>query len=140
MHITLLFLGEVSEEKIERLIKKTEKLNFKSFEVKIKNTGAFPSEKKPQVFWAGVESSEIKNLNVEIKKMAEEAGIETEDREFQPHLTLGRIREKCNLEKLIEENKKEFGGFKVDEILLKKSVLTSEGFEHKTIGKIYLTG
>jgi 2'-5' RNA ligase len=133
IHITVLFLGEVEEQKIQFLIKKLSEFEFQSFQVRLKNAGAFPSEKNPRVFWVGIESEELSRLNSELKKIAEAVGIEAESRKFQPHLTLGRIKEKCDLRSWAEQNKKDFGTFKVEKLLLKKSTPTQKGHFHETI-------
>lgn len=138
IHITVLFLGDVDEKKIRVLTEKLSEFKFQSFQVTLKKAGAFPSEKNPRVFWVGVEGEELLKLNSELKKIAETAGIEVESRKFQPHLTLGRIKEKCDLTNWSEQNKKEFGTFKAEKILLKKSAPTPRGRVHQTIKEFYL--
>jgi len=138
LHLTLLFLGEVEKEKIEALSEKLSQFKFPSFEVQLKNAGAFPSEKNPRVFWIGVESSEIKKLHDQLKKTVNSLGIETENREFKPHLTLGRVKEKCNLKKWVEQNTKTFGSFNADSFFLKQSVFDKNGVAYETLAKVNL--
>jgi 2'-5' RNA ligase len=58
-------------------------------------------------------------------------GFKSEDREFNPHLTLGRVRSQGRMIRLVEEletfEEKEFGTVPVDRILLMRSELTPKG-------------
>ena len=55
IHITLKFLGEVREEKIEEIFQVIEKITAKigPFTLKIEGTGAFPNFASPRVIWMG---------------------------------------------------------------------------------------
>ncbi len=139
LHLTLLFLGEVDEKKVEILSEKLSGFKFPCFEILIKNAGAFPSEKNPRVFWIGAESEEIENLHSQLKKIVQSIGIKTEEIDFHPHLTLGRIKEKCDLKDWIKQNKKSFGSFKTSKILLNRSVFEKNAVVHETLKEIKLS-
>ena len=63
------------------------------FEMIIKGAGVFKNLKDPRVIWTGIEHSEkLNKLNESIKPGLKDAGIILEDRTFNPHLTLGRIK------------------------------------------------
>lgn len=91
------------------------------------------------VWRIGVESSEIENLHSQLKRIVQSIGIKTEEKDFHPHLTLGRIKEKCNLNEWVEKNNKKFGSFKTCKILLKKSVFEKNGVAHETLKEINLS-
>jgi 2'-5' RNA ligase len=130
-HLTLKFLGEVDENKLEEIKKKLKQIPFSPFKLKLKDTGVFPSEKFIRVVWIGLEDGEqIKQLQQQIENSLEEM-FKKDDR-FHPHITLARI-------KFIENEKKEEFISKIKEIKIEpkeieiksfkliKSTLTGEG-------------
>ncbi len=96
IHLTLKFLGEISED---ALIRATEALGpacegHGRFEVAISGFGVFPSERKARVLWAGTgEGSErLRDLAGAVESGLAAVGFEREVRPYVPHLTLGRAR------------------------------------------------
>jgi 2'-5' RNA ligase len=142
LHMTVKFLGNISESlapKIFKILKKelNERIfNGKTVEYTLKGVGQF---NKFSVIWVKLIGNiqflqEIKNSIEDI--LAEELNIQKDKRmQFKPHLTIGRLKkDKINyqnlnaLKNLIEVNKDlEFGPLIVDQVKLKKSVLTSKG-------------
>jgi 2'-5' RNA ligase len=129
IHLTLKFLGEVSEEKVAEIKQKLEKIDFGSFEASLGRTGVFPDEHYVQVVWVGTEpENSIKFLQQKIEKSL--LGLFEPDAKFTPHLTLARVKfikdKKLFIENLhkIKAEKKEF---LVDSFKLIKSTLTPKG-------------
>ena len=103
IHVTLKFLGDVSIKNLEVLKKllETEARNHASFEISVGDLGAFPSERRPRVLWAGVEApQELAVLQRGIESETARLGYAPEDRPFSPHLTLGRIGRNANSQDL----------------------------------------
>ncbi|HSM86801.1 MAG TPA: RNA 2',3'-cyclic phosphodiesterase [Candidatus Limnocylindrales bacterium] len=91
LHVTLKFIGEVKEEKLEKIKACLTGIKAGPFEVNFKNAGFFPTPKSPRVFWVGVEAGEeLAGLAAAIDRELEKLGIEKESRAFHPHLTLAR--------------------------------------------------
>jgi len=142
-HITLKFLGEVEEAKIEEIYKKMrEKLDsFKKFKLALKGMGIFPSKKYMRVVWAGADSKEI----MEIQKIVDDAlsmfGFKKE-KDFKSHLTLCRVKSARNKEKLAEFVEKyenfDFGTAEIDKVEIKKSELQKEGPTYTTLKEVAL--
>lgn len=93
-HVTLFFLGEENDKRIDELIKiiDQEHRGFSSFRIHVKGAGVFPGFKRPRVIWLGIEAGQElydmhRILGKKLKKMKFVEGIST----FTPHLTLGRI-------------------------------------------------
>lgn len=139
LHVTLKFLGEVAEAKVDVIrsalggirSEKPVALEFRGF-------GFFPNEKHPRVFWAGMEaSSNLKTLAGDIEGAIEKLGIAREKREFSPHLTLGRFerpRLPEVLRKLVADNQqREFGSLRTNEFHLIQSKLKPAGAEYTTV-------
>ncbi len=144
LHITLKFLGEIEEEKIEKIKEKLEicAKNFNSANVEIKGIGVFPSEKRLRVLWVGTEDNGyLKKLNNKIEEAMEEFGFERE-REFVSHITIARFKSIPNLnlirEILEKYNSFSFGKFKIVNFNLYESKLMPEGPIYKVITKFKL--
>ncbi len=106
VHATLKFLGEVPEDKIEKVFEGTKNAleGIKSFKLSLKNLGYFPNIKRPRVVWIGVEKGkeELSLMAVKIEEEMEKIGFPKENREFSPHLTIGRVKSPKNIERLTE--------------------------------------
>jgi 2'-5' RNA ligase len=145
IHITLAFPGNTGEEKIIEISKVLEKKceGFGRFEIKIKGAGVFRNLSDPRVIWTGIEPSEkLDQLNILIKSSLTEVGVRLEDRQFRPHLTLGRIKnlKPVNLlGKLIDKFKEsDLQIVPVNEVVLYESILRMQGPLYKPLEKYKL--
>jgi 2'-5' RNA ligase len=94
IHLTLKFLGDVSLVNLEMLknILTSQASANRAFEVRVGDLGAFPSANRPRVLWVGVNAPpELGALQYAIEKETTRLGYAREEREFSPHLTLGRV-------------------------------------------------
>jgi RNA 2',3'-cyclic 3'-phosphodiesterase len=144
LHITLKFIGEASEDKLE-LIKTVmaEAVRGKTaFEISLKGLALLPSPEKPRVICIGADKGdeEIKSIFSKIEEELVLLDFPSEDREFFSHLTIGRIRSKKNIlslsENIIADEKKEFGSFKLRNIELMHSILLSDGPHYKCLNSV----
>ena len=96
VHLTLKFLGDVSEDDLGRVAEALEPVREKHepFEASISGFGAFPSPRKARVLWAGIGegSDRLRTLAEDVEQFLEPLGFERENRPYVPHLTLGRAR------------------------------------------------
>jgi 2'-5' RNA ligase len=96
LHLTLKFLGNVAEDDLIRVEQALEQLRgrHEPFEVSTSGFGAFPSERKARILWAGVGdgSGPLRAVAQSVDDLIENAGFERERRPYVPHLTLGRAR------------------------------------------------
>ena len=145
MHITLVFLGDTDELKIRVIDKLLKELcsDFQSFSFRISGARVFRNMKDPRVIWAGItETEKLKELNSIILSALREKDIVTEERDFSPHLTLGRIKNISDTEILkrsVESfRNKSFQIVNVSEIILYESILRPEGPLYKPLGKYQL--
>jgi len=128
-HLTLKFLGEVSEDKVEKIKEKLSEVKFEPFKVKLGKTGVFPSESYIRVVWIGIEPKE---KVIGIQKQVNEAmqGFGFKKDKFKSHLTLARVKfiddKKAFVEKLKQLEIKPLE-FEVSSFSLMKSTLTPEG-------------
>jgi RNA 2',3'-cyclic 3'-phosphodiesterase len=91
LHVTLKFIGEVSEAKVHEIKAALSSVKTAPFTVKFEGVGFFPSPKSPRVFWIGVEGGPaLSQLAGMIDNATHKLGIAKEERAFSAHLTLAR--------------------------------------------------
>lgn len=94
IHLTIKFLGDVSVSNLEVLQKllQSESGRHFPFEFSAGGIGAFPTNSRPRVVWVGIEApAELQALHRGIDTETARLGYAREEREFSPHLTLGRV-------------------------------------------------
>ena len=148
IHLTLKFLGEIDEKKIDKIIEivqETVKEKDK-FQIRISSLGAFPKIDSPRVIWVGVDTGdkEVKAITKDLEEKIAKIGIPKEDRPFSSHITIGRTRSSLNRQQLVQDlkNKADLGGqnldFYVTKITLFKSTLTPKGPIYEALKEINL--
>lgn len=127
-HLTLKFLGGVSDTKLERVKERLKKISIKPFDLHLSKLGIFPNLKFVQVFWAGIEPE------IKIKKLHERIDSKLidffeADNKFKGHITLGRVKRLRDKDNFLDKiNKIEINGkFTVKNFCLIQSELTSRG-------------
>ncbi len=136
LHLTLKFLGEINDEKVEEVRKKLREIKFEKFETEIDSIGVF-SEKFVRVVWLHL--SNCDDLQKKIDEVLK--GLFDKEKRFMSHLTIARIKYVEDKKKFIKQLKKiEIPkiNFIIDDFRLKESVLTSEGPAYKTLEKYKL--
>ena len=93
-HLTLRFIGEVDHATFYEIGEALAGVSLAPFELSLKGLGTFPPRGLPHTLWAGVDTNEsLVPLKRRIDRTLREIGLESERRNFVPHVTLGRIRE-----------------------------------------------
>ena len=144
IHLTLKFLGEAPEEKLDMLkeILAKEVAQIHPFEISVRKIGVFPKLSRPSVIWIGVENSgKLSTLHRFVEKAASQIGSVPEKRPFSAHLTLGRVTRKGYgskprglIRKTIEESPVyDFGRVQVDSVHIFQSELTPSGAKHRSL-------
>lgn len=143
IHLTLKFLGDTDELLIDRIgeIIIDSVKEIESFEIQLKGAGVFPNERYIKVIWIGIEKGEnIAKIAGNIDEKISVLGFQKEKRKFSAHLTIARVKNVKNKEKLIQTIEKyrdiEFANIKINSIKLKKSDLTPKGPIYTTLKEI----
>lgn len=92
LHITLVFLGHVSDDLIPEICKKVQSASRKSeiFDMNFDRIEIAPSEKDPRMIWLlGGSNDNLRDLVNDIEK---ELAIFSGKKSFRPHVTLGKLR------------------------------------------------
>jgi 2'-5' RNA ligase len=131
IHVTLKFVGEVPEKRIDDIHTALTGLTWKEFTVTVHGVGFFPGNRSPRVFWAGMEAPTMKDLAEQLDTLMERHGFDKEKRAFRPHITLARARDTRIDSSLVtaaaQYEEHDFGSFTVDRIFLFRSTLKSSG-------------
>jgi len=91
LHVTLKFVGGVSDTVVQQMKEALSAVKAQPCEVKFAGVGFFPNEKGARIFWIGVDGGEaLPRLASAVEKALEKLGIELENKEYHPHLTLAR--------------------------------------------------
>ena len=140
-HLTLAFLGEVSDiEPVLAAVASACK-NMSPFTLKFKGLGAFPDLLLPKVVWLGLKG-DLKSLYKLVKNLRGEldgAGIDFDHKVFRPHITLGRIKtsmsrkQRLELGKIISKNRilDIPQTWLVDKVVVYESRLTPSGSDYR---------
>ena len=139
LHVTLKFLGNTDPAKLAPLQKVLASVHSpEPVVLDFHGLGFFPSEKRPRVFWAGMEASaNLKTLAADIDQAVHRLGFRLEDRPFAPHLTLARFQPPGIPPKLLqavrEKSAQAFGSLRTGETHLIESKLKPTGAEYTTV-------
>ena len=133
VHITLKFFGEVPAERCDVIAEalRLAAAGAAPMTLRLSSLGAFPTERRPRVLWAGIEPDPgFAALRERIENACDAIGFAREGVPFAPHVTLGRLREGQRLPPhalaapagaLSPET------FMADELVLYESILTRTG-------------
>ncbi len=129
LHITLEFLGEVSEYDQQQLIEISNHIHIEPFEIELTNVGWW---KKPGVLWIGPQHipKALTNLVGSIKQIVEQQGLETDKRSYQPHVTVAR---KVKQDQLTKQSFEIL--WQVNSFVLVESKSTDKGVVYQTVQK-----
>jgi len=134
-HLTLKFLGNTHRRQFEPLKGALERScnACLPMDVQLNGIGAFPRTKAPRVIWCGVRlgKEELQALAGRIESQLLPLGFPQDEREYSPHVTLGRVRSRKNLKKLIpaleQPTSMEIETFQPTKVALFQSELDSHG-------------
>lgn len=136
LHLTLKFLGEIDENKVEEVKKRLAGIEFGEIECTLGRTGTFSYLDNPKIVWVKINGKGI----MELQKKIDDAllGMFEKEERFMSHLTVARVR--------FVKDKKGFVDYisgigvkkikiKVGKFFLKKSELKSPGPVYSNLGE-----
>jgi len=141
IHLTLKFLGEITEPQIGQITGALSTLEpFERFSIDVKGFGFFPNPARPRVFWAGVVAPpDLAQWAGRIENKMEELGFPREHRDYNPHLTLARFknpRPPPTLRALVEQERDTFfGRFEASEFFLFENKLSPQGPQYRKVAR-----
>ena len=141
-HFTLIFLGEVGEQQVEKIREKLAAVRFSPFTITYSGVGAFPSPRNARVVWVGVDdegAGKLVKLAEQVASKMSDLGFHP-DKPFSPHLTLFRAKNRHVLISTEKYTGKVFGTDRVNKIQLKKSDLGPAGPTYSNVHTINAEG
>ncbi|MCI0456491.1 MAG: RNA 2',3'-cyclic phosphodiesterase [Gemmataceae bacterium] len=131
LHVTLLFLGEVDERAVPDVCRVVADgcRQQVTFLVSVEKVGCFPNPRRPRVVWVGVGqgAQELCALHDALEPPLLELGCyRREDRQYTPHITLGRVKSDRPTDKLAAALAKQAGWHGGETLVRELLVLSSE--------------
>jgi 2'-5' RNA ligase len=149
LHWTLKFLGDVDGNSVPRICAAMSSAvaGIAPFEIEACGAGAFPNASRPRTVWQGV--SEGRESFIQLHDVLEDPlnalGFRVDHRRFQPHMTLGRVRNSPRgidqlAAKIAEFASFDAGKMRVSEIILYSSLPERHGPAYQVLGRAPLSG
>jgi 2'-5' RNA ligase len=147
LHVTLLFLGEVVDRDVPALCQAVAGCcaGRDAFPMSVETVGCFPNPRRPRVVWAGVGvgAQELVALHDALESPLLALGCyRREDRQYTPHITLGRVKSDRPTDRLAAALAKQAGWrggeVAVREVLVLSSELTPKGPEYTVLSRAKL--
>jgi RNA 2',3'-cyclic 3'-phosphodiesterase len=146
LHITVWFLGEVREPRVESLIAALkEPLDVRPFTLRVEGAGAFPPSGAPRAIWLGIVAGRegLVAIHDRLSSRLVPLGFEPEGREYNPHLTIARVKdvrspERAAMRRALREATDDVGECEVASATLFASRLTPRGSEYEALLPILL--
>jgi len=141
-HLTLKFLGNRSSDEVKdiaEMIKKSVE-GIKSFNLRTTGIGCFPNSNRARVLWLGLEDDErLLTIKKEIEARSSVMGLEEDSREYHPHLTLARFKNKMRVDiQRINEEIAIMRELPVERVTLFESKLSRDGAKYYSLENIQL--
>jgi len=145
LHLTLKFLGEISQEQLVMVYQAVEKgvVGISTFSFELAEIGGFPNLRRPRVIWIGVPKGKelLRKLQEQIEAQLAGYGFPKEKRGFSPHLTIGRVKSLRGIQPLLERLASivfKSGEIPVTAVKVMRSELKPTGAEYSALKVIEL--
>jgi len=145
LHVTLKFLGDVETTDLPEICSGVRAAcgGINPFEMVLGGAGAFPRKESPRIVWLGLTdgAESMKRLYSAIDAELGQLGYRGEQRQFTPHVTLGRIRtpnptEAADLgQRIVKAASFEAGPAPVTEVVVFSSHLSRQGPRYEVVGR-----
>lgn len=139
IHITLKFLGSVNINKIDKIISAVKKTadNFEHFYYRLADRlDAFPGLLNAKVIFVPLKEGNENVIKVynDLENSLSKIKIRKEKRNFIPHITIARIKNRINIEKIVNGLRVyKQGRINCNKIVLFESILKPTGAEYNIV-------
>jgi len=140
IHLTLNFLGHVEAGRVAEFARGVGAAAAEAtrHSLEVVGLGTFPSAKRPRILWAGLggEMGPLLALKLALDRRMQALGWVPEERDFHPHLTIGRARdmgarERAELAAFIDSHASwRFGAWPVERVALMRRSLLPGGAQY----------
>jgi RNA 2',3'-cyclic 3'-phosphodiesterase len=131
-HLTLIFLGEVSEDRLPSIEQELIGLNVTTLHLRIIDLGSFP---RSGILFAEVDPAPaLLRLQQQVVERMTRCGFAAEPRPYRPHVTLARLRSPLQLGKTqMARIDPARHSFRVEEVNLYRSHLSAKGSSYEVL-------
>ncbi|UCD72977.1 MAG: RNA 2',3'-cyclic phosphodiesterase [Candidatus Bathyarchaeota archaeon] len=139
LHITMSFLGEIPISTMDKVATELLEVDFTRFKISIKRLGAFPSLRRINVIWIGIDEGRerLEEIFQRLRPRLRRVGVTKIGQRFSPHITIARVKSRRNIDQLSKTisslQNVYLGEAMLNTLKLKKSVLTPTGPIYSTI-------
>lgn len=149
LHVTLLFLGEVDDRDLISVCRTVQAgaKPIAPFSMSVNGVGGFPNLRRPRVVWAGIGhgAPDLVGLHDALEPPLLELGCyRREERQYTPHITLGRAMPDKPIDSLAAELAKlqnwQGGDTLITEVQVMSSELRSNGPTYAVLSRAKLEG
>jgi len=147
LHLTLQFLGNVATDRLEGLTTALHGACARTapFRLALEGAGCFPNTSNPRVVWIGIqgELEPLRKLRERIAQETKNFGDHSEERAFQPHLTIGRVKSSGAEGRKVGQTiacakVPKLGDWDIQQVLLVQSALSPNGVRYTTLAAVAL--
>jgi 2'-5' RNA ligase len=147
LHVTLLFLGEVDEREIAEVCRAATRVGMATaaFTLELRGVGCFPHPRRPRVVWAGLAAGRAETVALHDAlelELLELGCYRREERQYTPHVTLGRVKGERAVASLAPQMDRHAGwsggAVAVRELLILSSELGRDGSRYTVLGRAAL--
>ncbi len=105
LHLTLHFLGELSQEQLQRAQEAVAAVDSCCLELRLEGVGCFGSGSSRGALWAGVSPLQpVSALHRDLGEALQGRGFTPERRPFAPHITLARLKAPAAVDDFLQEH------------------------------------
>ena len=138
LHLTLLFLGNLTQEQQHKMINEAKRITFPEFELSLNKIGYF---KKSQIVWLGTDTipETLLNLNQQLLMAAKQSELAISQQTYIPHVTLAKKSRTIDKTKIIDNTETIDKtvplavDWKVTGFVLFKSIDTPQGVKYQVV-------
>lgn len=93
LHLTLRFIGEVDTPHLQQIKTALASVQAAPFTMALQGVGQFPPKRAARVLWVGIAAPPaLRQLHRQVEEALERVGLSPEDRPFEAHITLARLK------------------------------------------------
>lgn len=146
LHLTVKFLGDVSAGGVAQ-VKKAAAAAVQAvpaLTVRVRCAGAFPDMRRPRAVWVGLsgDTAGLIRCHDVLDDRLEQAGFEKDNRRFNAHITMGRIKGRVDTGRLADAMRPfldfQSREFAMDRLILYKSDLQPSGPVYTVLERFHL--
>ncbi len=139
LHLTLKFLGEIDDERLETVKKRLESVKIEKSKAELGGAGVF-SKDNIKIIWIKLNGQGVLELQNKIDEVLKD--LFSPEQRFMSHITIARVKSVDNKQELLgflEKITPKKLPFETDRFFLKKSELHSAGPVYNNIREYILT-